>query len=401
MKMWVYIVRRTILLIPVIIGVMTITFLIVSGLPISDQLESFYGPSKFGYAPQISCRFVNGSQIPGLLCDNPVYVKGVAALGLNLPVWQRWAIYMYHSLTLQWGTVANGSAATAEFPLARGEPVAVVLGWYLPYTIELSLLSLAVILAIAIPLGNYSAAYRNRPIDQATRVMSFSGYAFPTFLLAILVYLASATLLGGFSAVCGGARTAYQYALGSWPPLACFPGAIYPAWLGNTAAPGVATVPTGIPTIDAMINGAWELAAESILRMVLPALVIAFTTVALIVRFVRNSMLEVMNLDFIRTARSKGVDEPNVIRRHAGRNSLNVTVTVLGLTFAFFIAGFPIIELVFSLNGVGRLLAYSIQNPIDYGLVFGTTLLFTIIVVAANLIVDIVYAFLDPRVRLG
>ncbi len=401
MKMWVYVVRRAILLVPVIIGVMTITFLITSGLPISDQLESFYGPSKFGYAPEISCKFVNGSQIPGLLCPNPVYVKGVAALGLDKPIYVRWAVYMAHALTLQWGTVANGSAASVEFPIARGEPVSLVLSWYLPYTIELSLIALAIILAIAIPLGNYSAVYRNRPIDQSTRVMSFSGYAFPGFLLAILAYLGLATLLGGFTAVCGGASTAYQYALGSWPPLACFPNSNYPTWLGNTAAPGVATVPTGIPTIDAMINQNWQLAAESVLRMILPALVIAFGTIALILRYVRNSMLEVMNLDFVRTARSKGVAESNVIRRHAGRNSLNVTVTVLGLTFAFFIAGFPVIELVFALNGVGRLLAYSIQNPIDYGLVFGTTLLFTIIVVAANIIVDVVYAFLDPRVRLG
>jgi ABC-type dipeptide/oligopeptide/nickel transport system permease component len=103
----------------------------------------------------------------------------------------------------------------------------------------------------------------------------------------------------------------------------------------------------------------------------------------------------------VRTARAKGVSERDVVRRHAGRNSLNVTVTVLGLTFAFFITGFPVIEYVFGLRGVGYLLALSIQTPPDLGLIFGSTLLFTIIVVAANIIVDVVYAFLDPRVRLG
>ena len=90
-----------------------------------------------------------------------------------------------------------------------------------------------------------------------------------------------------------------------------------------------------------------------------------------------------------------------MVRKHAGRNSLNVTVTVLGLTFAGFIGGFPVIEDVFHLQGVGLLLAYSIQPPYDFGLIFGSTLLFTIIVVIANILVDITYAFLDPRVRLG
>ena len=113
-------------------------------------------------------------------------------------------------------------------------------------------------------------------------------------------------------------------------------------------------------------------------------------------------MLEVMNLDFIRTARAKGVPESTVVGRHAGRNSLNVTVTVLGLVFAGFIGGFPIYESVFGINGVGLLLVDSV-NPagFDFGLIFGATLLFTLIVVCANIIVDILYAYLDPRVRLG
>jgi peptide/nickel transport system permease protein len=140
------------------------------------------------------------------------------------------------------------------------------------------------------------------------------------------------------------------------------------------------------------------------LRLVIPALVIAFGSIAILLRFVRNSMLEVMNLDFVRTARAEGVPEHTVIKRHAGRNSLNVTITVLGLTFAGFIGGFPVIEDVFHLNGVGLLLALSVETShggIDFGLVFGATLLFTLIVVVANIIVDVLYAYLDPRVRLG
>jgi ABC-type dipeptide/oligopeptide/nickel transport system permease component len=177
----------------------------------------------------------------------------------------------------------------------------------------------------------------------------------------------------------------------------CFSGGLYPSWLTTH----LSTSPTGFPTLDAAIHGDWGLAFDTVRRMILPAIVIAYGSVAGILRFVRNSMLEVMNLDFVRTARAKGVPESGVVNRHAGRNSLNVTVTVLGLTFAGFIGGFPIIESVFGLRGIGLLLAYSIQEPYDYGLIFGTTLLFTIIVVIANIIVDILYAYLDPRVRLG
>src|SRR5208283_3431434 len=156
---------------------------------------------------------------------------------------------------------------------------------------------------------------------------------------------------------------------------------------------------TGFPTVDALYHGQGWLALDSIIRMTLPALVIAYGSIASLLRYVRNSMLEVMNLDFIRTARAKGVPESQVVRRHAGRNSLNVTITILGLTFAGFIGGFPIIELIFNLKGVGLMLAYSILPPYDFGLIFGTTLLFTVIVVIANIIVDVMYAYLDPRVR--
>jgi ABC-type dipeptide/oligopeptide/nickel transport system permease component len=256
---------------------------------------------------------------------------------------------------------------------------------------------------ISTPLGNLSAAYRNRPLDQSTRVLSFSGFALPTFLLAFLVLIGAVFATGGLSPTCHGLSAHYFDWYGSWPSPGCLPGApaTLPVWIGAH----LQTSPTGFPTVDALLHAntpaGLYLAWQSVVRMILPAFVIAYGSVAGILRFVRNSMLEVMNLDFVRTARAKGVPEREVVNRHAGRNSLNVTVTVLGLTFAFFITGFPVIEYVFGLRGIGYLLALSIQTPIDYGLIFGSTLLLTIIVVAANIIVDIVYAYLDPRVRLG
>lgn len=394
MKMWIYVVRRLLLTIPVIIGVMTITFGLISALPIQYRLISIIGPSRIPWTPQVPCQQLGINQ-PGD-CRNPAYFAAVQRLGLDQPIPVQWARYIYDSLTLNWGHTDPSSRAAHYFGFTNGIGVATVLGYLLPYTLELAALSLVLILVISIPLGNLSAVARNRPVDQATRLMSFSGFAFPTFLLATLSLLAISAVSGA-GIHCGGTSDSLDYWIGSWPSTTCFASGRLPPWIGAYQQ----TSPSGFPTVDALYNHDLALAFDSIRRMLLPAMVIAFGTIAGILRFVRNSMLEVMNLDYIRTARAKGLPEPVVINKHAGRNSLNVTVTILGLTFAGFIGGFPIIEEVFGLRGVGLLLAYSILQPFDYGLIFGTTLLFTIIVVAANIIVDVIYVWLDPRVRLG
>ena len=396
MKMWVYIVRRMLLLIPVIFGVMTITFLVTSQLSVEYRLIAFLGPSKNGYAPRVPCSVATGNQSATGTCDNVAYQHGVHALGLDQPVWTQYGHYIIDSLTLHWGYTSPHGAETQVIG-ATSLPVAQVLSFFLPFTLELAALSLLIILLLAIPVGNYSAVYRNRPFDQGARVLSFSGFALPGFILANVALLGATFAIGTGNTFCGGTATAYQQLAGSWPPITCFSGGNYPSWIGSY----LQSSPTGFPTIDALIHGDYGLAADTVGRILLPALVIAYGSVAGILRFVRNSMLEVLNLDFVRTARAKGVGEQVVVRKHAGRNSLNVTVTVLGLTFAAFISGFPIIEQVFQLRGVGLLLALSIQPPYDYGLIFGSTLLFTIIVVTANIIVDILYGYLDPRVRLG
>ncbi|HTS32891.1 MAG TPA: ABC transporter permease [Thermoplasmata archaeon] len=386
MQMWVYVVRRLLLLIPVVLGVMTITFILVSGIPSNQRCLSQFGPPPIHGGEQAISAY---------------YAHCYKVLGLNVPVYQQWAVYMGNTLDFHWGNVGNFTAAAAVQPFITGQPVTTVLGWLLPYTIELALLSLAIILIVAIPLGRLAAVYRNRPVDQASRVMSFSGFAIPSFLLGSLALIGAVLVLYNLNlaSACNGPFNALH---GSWPAAGCMPGSVasnnnYPPWLVG----GIHSTPTGFPTIDAAIHGQWIIAGDTILRIIIPALIIAYGTIAVLLRFVRNSMLEVMNLDFIRTARAKGVTEHVVTKRHAGRNSLNVTITVLGLTFAFFIGGFPIIEEVFGLNGVGRALALSVLQPYDFGLIFGTTILFTLIVVIANIIVDVVYAYLDPRVRLG
>ncbi|MGA7861023.1 MAG: ABC transporter permease [Thermoplasmata archaeon] len=401
MQMWVYIIRRCLLILPVIIGVMTITFLLISLVPLNQRVAASYGGGgRSSFSQCEPCPTGQTGNCGGHVgqCINLQYAAVVHRLGFDQPAPVQWALYMERSLTLNWGyTNPSSEASTGAYLGHSTYPVIEVLSWYLPYTLELAMLSLLLILALAIPIGNYSAVHRNRPADQAARVMSFSGYALPSFLLGVLVLLGAAFLAGGATPTCNFTSTHYLQFYGSWPPTTCLPGDVYPSWIGSHFQ----TTPTHFPTVDALVNGNFALAWQSFYRLLLPAVVIAYGYVAGILRFVRNSMLEVMNLDFVRTARAKGVPESQVVRHHAGRNSLNVTVTVLGLTFAFFIGGFPVIEEVFGLRGIGFLLALSIQSPPDLGLIFGSTLLFTIIVVVANIVVDVVYAYLDPRVRLG
>jgi len=409
MRMWIYIVRRLALLVPVIVGVMTITFVLVSSIPIPQRIGAFYpaNPRSNPSSPTIPC-----PTKPGQLCPNPAYHTAEVALGLTQPVPVQWADYIYRALIFQWGYVSQtstvGKGGAGGLPPLKGFAVTNVLAIFLPYTLELALLSLLFVIVIALPLGNLSAVYRNRPVDQASRLMSFSGYALPAFLLGTLVLVGAAALLavnGTKSPICSSGTPFLEF-YGSWPSPPCWIYGTnlsvygYPTWLIN----GFQSTPTGFPTIDALIHGQGWLALDTLLRILLPALVIAYGTVATLLRFVRNSMLEVMNLDFIRTARAKGVAEAQVVKKHAGRNSLNVTITVLGLTFAFFISGFPVIETVFNLYGVGRLFAFALittNGTYDFALIFGTTILFTYLVVIANLIVDVLYAYLDPRVRLG
>jgi peptide/nickel transport system permease protein len=185
--------------------------------------------------------------------------------------------------------------------------------------------------------------------------------------------------------------------LGSWPNTLCFAGDQYPAWITS----GYISHPTGFPTVDAFLNGAPWLGFDTLLRLVLPALVIAFAHLGLLLRYVRNSSLEVMNLDYVRTARAEGIRERDVVNRYVGRNSMSLTVTVLAVSFATFFGWLPVAETVFSLNGVGLMVALSAQQPIDFAVLTGATLILIFMVVIANVFADLIVAYIDPRVRLG
>jgi peptide/nickel transport system permease protein len=221
----------------------------------------------------------------------------------------------------------------------------------LPVTLSLTLVSLIVTLPIGIGLGVVAAYWRNSWIDAFVMFIALLGVSLPSFWVGILSVIYFSVTLG-------------------WFP------------------------PSGyVPLTE---GGFWAWFAS----LIQPAIVLALFQIGFLARITRSAMLDVLDQDFIRTARAKGVDEWTTVSKHAFRNTLIPVVTVLGITLSLLVGGSVVIEQVFALPGIGRLIVQGIMNR-DYPLVQGTMLLFGFAFVVINILVDIIYTFVDPRVRYG
>ena len=227
------------------------------------------------------------------------------------------------------------------------EPVADVLSRAVPITLELMILALLIATLIGVPLGVISAVRRDSVSDYGARVGGLVGISIPSFWLATLLLLFTSRVFG-------------------WvPPI------------------------TYVPFFDDPLT--------NLSQFILPAISISVFTLAIVMRMVRATMLEVLSQDYVRTARAKGVTRRLVIYRHALRNALIPVVTIVGFEIGILMGGAAIVEIIFGLPGVGYVLLQAIFNR-DYPLVQGATLLIAIIFVVANTIVDIVYGWIDPRI---
>ncbi|MCA9876319.1 MAG: ABC transporter permease, partial [Thermomicrobiales bacterium] len=238
---------------------------------------------------------------------------------------------------------------------------------YLPATLELGLVAFIMSTLIGIPLGVISSVKRDKLPDHIARFISISGLALPVFWLAIMAQFIFFGRLG-------------------WLP----DGARIP--IGTDPPPNV----TGLYTIDSLLAGDWGLFKLSVTHLILPATVLAYGSLAVITRMVRGGMLEVLNQDYIRTARAKGMSPNGVIYGHALKNAMLPTVTSLGLQIGLLLSGAFLVEIVFSWPGIGRYAVEAIQR-LDYNATMATTLIIALIFVLMNLVVDILYLFLDPR----
>jgi len=251
------------------------------------------------------------------------------------------------------------------------DPVLDTIAQKFPATFELAIVSTILAVSIGITVGTRAATKVNSPFDQGTRVISLVGVSIPVFWLAVILL------------------AVFYYYLG-WAPE---PGRI------DKQFDNVPT-PTNFYLIDSVLNLNWEMFKNVVAHLVLPAVTLMFASTAIIIRIMRASMLEVLGSEYVRTARSKGLPEKVVIKKHARRNALIPTTTVVGLSFGGLLGGAVLTETIFLWNGMGRWSAEAALN-LDTAGIMGFTMVTAIIYVLANLIVDILYAQLDPRVRLG
>jgi peptide/nickel transport system permease protein len=264
-------------------------------------------------------------------------------LGLDDP----WIVQFLHFL---------GSYVTFDFGTSMwsGQPVTEEIGRRLPVSLQIALMATVIAIAIAIPLGTISALKENTWLDHVVRMAAIAGIATPSFWLGImsLVLVLDVTYL-----------------------------ATSKAWM---------------PPIDYVPF--WQDPLRNLSMVLLPAITVGYRYSAVTMRMTRSAMLEVMREDYIRTARAKGLLEQIIVNRHALKNALLPVVTLIGIEFAFLIGGLVVTEQVFNLNGIGRLFVLAVQNQ-DNVLTQALVMLVVVVFVVTNLVVDLLYAWLDPRIR--
>jgi peptide/nickel transport system permease protein len=328
------IVRRLIFLVFVLFGLSLITFSLSHVIP-GDPARLMAGPRAGKSAVE----------------------KIRAQYGLDEPLLRQYLTYVQN--------LAHGDLGTS-FTTRRA--VVDDLKRYLPATIELGAIAFILSTIIGIPLGVLSSVRRDKLPDHVARFISISGLALPVFWLAIMAQFVFFGRLG-------------------WLP----DGARLP--IGMDPPPQI----TGLYTVDALIAGDWELLRLSLVHLLMPAIVLAYGSLAVVTRMVRGGMLEVLNQDYIRTARAKGISPQRVVFGHAVKNAMLPTVTSLGLQVGLLLSGAFLVEIVFSWPGIGRYAVEAIQR-LDYNATMATTLIIALIFVLMNLVVDILYLFLDPRI---
>jgi len=355
-----FLLRRLLLIIPVLIGIIFVTFVLVRSIP-GDP-----------------CLAMLGERATAVVCD-----QFKIRYGLNDNVLVQFVRYAGNLLTGDLGTSIKFSRPVGDILLER-----------LPMTLELAIGAMVFALLVGIPLGIISASRHRSAVDAGTMVVANLGVSVPVFWLGLLLAGLFGVLLKG---------TPIQLPTGSRLTAGVSIPSLIELWhlQGWTGFPrSVMIFLSNWYTLNALITGNWSGLGDSLKHLILPSIALGTIPMAIIARLTRSNLLDVMGLDYIRTARAKGMGERLIVFRHAMRNAMLPLVTVVGLQFGALLGGAVLTESVFALPGMGRFLVDSIFAR-DYPVVQGFTLVIALIFVFVNLIVDISYAYLDPRVRLN
>ncbi|MGQ9593239.1 MAG: ABC transporter permease [Anaerolineae bacterium] len=351
-----YILRRLVMLVPVLLGISVITF------------------SMLRLIPGDPCRVMLGERATAEMC-----AAFAERMGLDDPIYVQFGRYLFNILQGDLGT-----------SIKTGQPVAVELIQRLPTTFELTLASMLLAVTLGILAGILAAVRNNSAIDLATMVLANVGVSMPIFWLGLILMFVFAFKLGwlppsGRSTV--GVEVTSLTSL--WNLDASTPRALY----------ALVDFLSGFRLVTSLLTGNMAAFWDTVKHLILPAAALATIPTAIIARMTRSSLLEVLNQDYIRTARAKGLTPRLVLWRHALKNAMLPIVTVVGLEVGYLLGGAFLTETVFSLPGVGRLMVDRILAR-DYPVVQGAVLVIATIFVFVNLIVDLTYAWLDPRIRL-
>jgi ABC-type dipeptide/oligopeptide/nickel transport system permease component len=332
--------------------------------------------------------FTLGRLIPGDPCTAMLGEKANPALcsafkerfGLNKPLPEQFAIYV--------GNFLHGDLGDS---FSFAQPVTTLLAERLPVTFELATCALIFAIAVGIPLGIISAYKRNSAIDVGTMLIANVGVSMPVFWLGLMLSFV-------FSVIFKGTVLALP------PSGRLSPGADYTAFfqVWNIAsspetAGGLLVFLSRVNFLNALLTLNVTQFLDAARHMILPAIAVGTIPLAIIARITRSSVLEVLGQDYVRTARAKGLSEITVVWRHAVRNALLPVVTIIGLNFGGLVAGAVLTETIFGLAGIGTML-YTGITARDYSLVQGVTLVTAVAFLVINLVVDLFYSFLDPRI---
>lgn len=354
-----YLLRRILLAIPVLIGIVFVTFVLVRAIP-GDP-----------------CRALLGEKATKATCD-----AFMERFGLNDNVLVQFGRFA--------GNLAQGDLGTS---IKYGRPIGTLLLERLPMTLELAIMSMTFAIVVGVPLGMISAYKHNSPIDAGTMVIANIGVSMPIFWLGLLLAAFFGVALKD---------TPFQLPTGSRLTAGLTVPSLAVTWgLEDLSGfpQGVITFLSNMYTFNSFVTGNWKVFGDAIKHLILPAIALGTIPMAIIARITRSNLLDVLGLDYVRTARAKGVRERTVVLKHAMRNAMLPLVTIIGLQFGALLGGAVLTETVFGLPGVGSFVVDAIFAR-DYPIIQGFTLVIAVLFVVVNLLVDVSYAYLDPRVRL-
>ncbi len=280
---------------------------------------------------------------------------------LNAPIWVQ---FYYYIVGLLHGDLGYS-------PSRAFLPVSTVIGETLPFTLQIVFIGFIITMGLGIFLGMISARYRNTPIDGGVQVFYLAGYSSPPFFMALILLIVFAYI---FKLLPSG---------GAFDP--------------NLAMP---TKIIGIPLLDSLIEGNWAFFISELEHVILPAAALALVTFGVVTRVLRSSLLEVMRTNYIRTARAKGLDEDIVFYKHGLRNALIPIVSLSSIILTWLITSTIFVENVFAYPGMGQYLVTALLDQ-DYPGILATAIVFAVVIVLGSLVVDLLYAVVDPQIRLG